>query len=423
MRLSALLEKVESEKAEIAKLCSDLVKIPTPNPPGETEQCIRFIEEYFARNEVPTFVHSRHRGKANIVAKIEGTSPRKVLWLGHVDVVPEGNKASWKHEPFGGETEEGHVFGRGSSDMKGSCASAMVAAKLIQHEIKPPNTVEFWFTCDEETQGEDGAQWLAQEGLIKGDVCIIGDSSGSTPAKPYIDIGCKGFLWTKLKAKGKTAHGSTPYLGDNALEKLLRIVLQIQEIGNEKLVLPEDLIPAVKSSVDFLLSSSEKLTLEQQNAVKRLYRYPTVSLNMFDGGIKVNVVPDEAEASLDIRFTPGIDFNALCKQMQLLVQKSGADGVTAEFQMGTGYYEASTSPFAAQLTDVVKKTVGHTPQFKILTGGTDAIFLKNIQRIPCLGFGAGIEGVAHAPEEHVPIAQLVMAAKVYATFPYLYRGR
>ena len=421
MKLSTLLEKVQSSRTEIAELCSELVKIPTPNPPGGTEPCIRLIEDYFARHGVTTVVHSRHRGKANIVAKIEGVSPKKVLWLGHVDVVPEGNRASWKHEPFGGEIEGDEVFGRGSSDMKGSCASAMVAAKLIQCEAKPPNTVEFWFTCDEETQGEDGAQWLAQEGLIKGDVCIIGDSSGSTPAKPYIDVGCKGFLWTKLRAKGQTAHGSTPYLGENALEKLLKVISRIQKMSNQRLVHPQDLRPALKSSVDFLLSS-ETLTLEQRRAVKRLYDYPTVSLNMLDGGIKVNVVPDAAEASLDIRFTPGIDFNALREQAQLLVQESGIAGVTTEFQMGTGYYESSASPFAMQLRDGVRKATGHTPRFKILTGGTDAIFLKNIQCIPCLGFGAGIEGVAHAPEEHVPIEQLVMAAKAYATFPFLYRG-
>ena len=421
MKLSTLLEKVQSSRTEIAELCSELVKIPTPNPPGGTEPCIRLIEDYFARHGVTTVVHSRHRGKANIVAKIDGVSPKKVLWLGHVDVVPEGNRASWKHEPFGGEIEGDEVFGRGSSDMKGSCASAMVAAKLIQCEAKPPNTVEFWFTCDEETQGEDGAQWLAQEGLIKGDVCIIGDSSGSTPAKPYIDVGCKGFLWTKLRAKGQTAHGSTPYLGENALEKLLKVISRIQKMSNQRLVHPQDLRPALKSSVDFLLSS-ETLTLEQRRAVKRLYDYPTVSLNMLDGGIKVNVVPDAAEASLDIRFTPGIDFNALREQAQLLVQESGIAGVTTEFQMGTGYYESSASPFAMQLRDGVRKATGHTPRFKILTGGTDAIFLKNIQCIPCLGFGAGIEGVAHAPEEHVPIEQLVMAAKAYATFPFLYRG-
>ena len=421
LRLSTLLQNVESSKTEMVELCSELVRIPTPNPAGDTDQCVKFIEDYFAQQGVPTEVHSRHRGKANIVAKIEGVDPNKVLWLGHIDVVPEGDPLSWKHEPYGGKIEGNAVYGRGSSDMKGSCAAAMVAAKALHSIGKPPVTMEFWFTCDEETQGEDGAQWLAQEGKIKGDVCIIGDSSGSTLSRPYVDLGCKGFIWTKLKARGRTAHGSTPYLGDNALEKLLRVISRIQKISNQRLVIPADLNPALRSSVDFLLSS-EKLTQEQRRAVKRVYEHPTFSLNMLKGGVKVNVVPDAAEASIDIRFTPGIDFDRIREQIQSSIQEAGVEGVTAEYQIGTGYYESSRSLFASQLRRAVSKVTGHSPRFKILTGGTDAILLKNIQGIPCLGFGAGLEGMAHAPDEYISMEQLTMAAKVYAVFPFVYKG-
>lgn len=405
----------------MSELCSELVRIPTPNPPGDTDRCVRFIEDYFTRFGVPTVVHSRHRGKANIVAKIEGVGPKKVLWLGHIDVVPEGDPTSWKHEPYGGKIEGNAVYGRGSSDMKGSCAAAMVAARILHETGKPPSTVEFWFTCDEETQGEDGAQWLAQEGIIKGDVCIVGDSSGSTLSRPYIDVGCKGFIWTKLWSKGRTAHGSTPHLGDNALEKLLKVISRVQKIRTQRLVIPEDLRPALKSSVSFLLSS-EELTTQQRVAVKRIYNYPTFSLNILNGGIKVNVVPDAAEASIDIRFTPGIDFSKIREQIQSLILEAGVEGVAAEYQIGTGYYESSSSLFAARLRKAVWKATGHSPRFKVLTGGTDAILLKNIQGISCLGFGAGLEGLAHAPEEHIPIEQLTMAAKVYAVFPFMFRN-
>ncbi len=419
--MSTLLDRVQSSRDEIVELCSDLVRIPTPNPPGDTIDCAKFIEAYFARHGIPVDIHSRHPGKANVVAKVAGESPRKLLWLGHIDVVPEGNRASWKHDPYSGKVEDDLVYGRGSSDMKGSCAAAMVAARIL-HEIgRLPITVEFWFTCDEETQGTDGAKWLAQEGIIKGDFCIIGDSSGSTLSRPYIDVGCKGLLWINLRSRGQTAHGSTPHLGDNAIEKILKVISQIQMIGNRRLAIPDDLKPALKSSINFLLSS-EMLTAKQRRAVKRIYEYPTVSLNMLNGGVKVNVVPDTAEASIDIRFTPGIDFTQLQEQIQSLIQEAAVKGVTAEYQIGSGYYEPSNSPFANQLRRAVQKATGHIPRFKILTGGTDAIILKNIRGIPCLGFGAGVEGMAHAPEESVPIEQLVMAAKTYTVFPFIAGG-
>lgn len=402
------------------ELCSELVKIPTPNPPGNTERCVRFIREYFDKNGIPTKVHERGEGKSNIVARIEGKSPSTILWLGHIDVVPEGSMESWKHEPYGGEVEGGFVYGRGSSDMKGTCAAAMVAAKTLHEADKPPHNVEFWFTCDEETQGEDGAKWLTQDGIIKGDVCIIGDSSGSAPSKPYIDVGCKGMIWTRLEAKGKTAHGSTPYLGDNAVEKLLKIVPYLKKMSDYRLDVPGELRSVLRSSVNFLLAA-EGLTEDQRRAVKRLYYYPTVALNILNGGVKINVVPDTAEASFDIRLTPGVDFEAAKSHILKLIEEAGVGGITTKFQIGTGYYESSRSTFARQLARAVRKATGSRPAFKVLTGGTDAIFLKNLSGIPCLGFGAGTEGQAHAPDEHEAVENLVMAAKVFTIFPLTYK--
>jgi succinyl-diaminopimelate desuccinylase len=420
MRASKLFENIESSRKEVVELSSELVKIPTPNPPGDTEQCAKFIEEYFKKHGIPTKIYQRTKGKANVSARVEGKNPRTILWLGHIDVVPEGNPESWRYRPYSGEVDGGFIYGRGSSDMKGNCAAAMVAAKTLSEAGQPPYNVDFWFTCDEEIGGRDGAEWLSKDKIIRGDVCIIGDSS-TTPSKPYIDIGCKGMLWTRLRAKGVTAHGSQPYLGDNAVEKLLTIAPQIKKMSNYRLDVPRELRPALRSSVNYLLSA-QKLTEEQQKATRRLYDYPTVALNVLDGGVKINVVPDAAEASFDIRLTPGIDFDKMKKHLLQLIEDSGVKGITVDFvQTGTGYYESTRSQFAKQLSKAIKMVTGARPTFKVLTGGTDAISLKNYCGIQCLGFGAGLEGQAHAPNEHVPIQDLVMAAKAYAVFPLVYR--
>lgn len=422
MRSSKLLEEVESSRDEIVELSSGLVRIPTPNPPGETGGCVRFIEEYFGKVGIPTKVYERVKGKANIVARIEGKSSSTILWLGHIDVVPEGNPESWKHKPYGGEVEGRFIYGRGSSDMKGTCAAAMVAAKTLHEAGKPPHSIEFWFTCDEEIGGGDGAEWLSREGIIRGDVCIIGDSSGSSPSEPYVDAGCKGMLWTRLKVGGKTAHGSQPYLGDNAVEKLLEVTQHMKKMSNYRLDVPRELRPALRSSIDFLLAK-EGLNEEQRRAAKRLYNYPTIALNILNGGVKINVVPDTAEAAFDIRLTPGVDFEKAKSHLLKLIEDSGVKGVTVDFiQVGTGYYESPRSQFAKQLARTVKIVTGSRPTMKILTGGTDAISLKNLRGIPCLGFGAGLEGQAHAPDEHVPIDDLVMAAKVFTVFPMIYKS-
>ena len=421
LRVSKLLEKVEYSRDEIIELCSDLVKIPTSNPPGDTEQCVKFIDEYFKKQGISTEIHERAKGKANIVVKIEGKSPKKILWLGHIDVVPEGSQEHWVHKPYGGEIEKGFIYGRGSSDMKGSCAAAMVAAKVLHETGNIPYNVEFWFTCDEETMGGDGAEWLARDGIIKGDICIIGDTWGSTPAKTYVDIGCKGILWTRVRARGKTAHGSQPYLGENAVEKLLTLTPHIKKMSNYRLDVPTDLRSALRSSVNFLLSKVE-LTEKHRRVIKRIYNYPTVSLNVLNGGVKINVVPDTAEANFDIRLTPGTDLEKARNHLLRLIADSNVEGVTTEFiQARAGYYEPPKSRFASQLAGAIKIVTGTKPIFKVLTGMTDAVSLKNFQGISCLGFGAGMAGQGHAPEEHVPIDNLIMAAKVYTVFPLMYK--
>jgi succinyl-diaminopimelate desuccinylase len=177
----------------------------------------------------------------------------------------------------------------------------------------------------------------------------------------------------------------------------------------------------LRSSVNFLLSKGE-LIEKDRRVVKHIYDYPTVSLNVLNGGVKINVVPDTAEANFDIRLTPGTDLEKTKNHLLRLITDSSVKGVTIEFiQARAGYYEPPKSRFASKLAKTIKIVTGTKPIFKILTGATDALSLKNFQGIPCLGFGAGIEGQAHAPEEHVPIDDLVMAAKVYTVFPLTYK--
>jgi len=416
-----ILKKIESARKEITELTSELVRIPTPNPPGNTAECVKLIRDYFEEHGIHTKTFERIKGKTNIVAHIEGTDAHTILWFGHLDVVPEGDTSSWRQEPYGGKVIGDFIYGRGSSDMKGDCAAAMVAARILGDEGKLRFNTDFWFTCDEEVGGIDGAEWLSKEDMVKGDVCIIGDSSGSTQSRPFIDAGCKGMLWTKIKATGRTAHGSTPHLGSNALKKLVTITPHIEKMQDYKLNVAKDLRPALRTSVDYLLSSKE-LNEEQRKRTKRLYNYPTVTLNMLNGGVKINVVPDHAEAFFDIRLTPGIDFVATKKQLLKLIESSRIEGITHEFvQEQTGYFESPKSQFAKQLSRAVRIATGTKPKFKILTGGTDAASLTKVG-IPCLGYGAGMEGQAHAPDEHVPIDDLVLAAKVYALFPLIYRA-
>jgi len=430
MSVSKVFAEADKASKEVAELTSGLVKFNSAHPEGRTNEVVPYIVEYFEKHGIAHEVHAQDPKKPNIVGKLPGRSNHKVLWVGHIDVVPEGKSEAWKYPAYDGVIKGGIVHGRGSSDMKGSCAAAMVSARILS-KMRLPNPVEFWFTADEEIGGGAGAKWLAESGRFKGEVCIIGDGNGGGAANPSIDLGCKGGAQTRLVAKGKTAHGSTPFLGDNAITKLIKVIPEVYKIGNCKLELPEDLNKPIRDSIKFYLIEAK--TPELQKAVRRLFNYPSVTCNIINGGVKINVVPDYAEAEFDIRLTPGASVSAVRKEIDSIVKAAGVPGVEvasgrethakASGKLGdqAGFYESPDTVFAKQFTKAIKKATGKKPGMKILTGGTDGISTSKIAGIPSLGYGTSISGVAHQPNEYITVENLVLGIKVYAAFPILYK--
>ncbi len=425
MKFEKIITKAEDARDEVAELCSKLVQIKSSHPEGRTDQCVAYIKEYLDGYGIKNEVHSNDPLKPNIVAKIKGTADRKILWVGHLDVVPEGKPESWTHPPYSGKiTEDGRVYGRGSSDMKGACAAAMVSARILEELGTIENSVEFWFTSDEEIGGGEGARWLSKTKKLQGDVCLIGDGNGGGMELPSIDMGCKGGTPTTLIAHGITAHGATPFLGENAIKRLIEGIPWVEKIGEHRLELPLELEDPIKASLSFYKSSWELDTDRKREAAERAFHYPTVTCNIINGGVKRNVVPDYAEATFDIRLTPGSSPLTVKKRIEELVRESGIPGleVQVQAQETAGYYEPPDTSFAHQLSQTIAKVTGREPIFTILTGGTDAISIKNHAGIPCLGYGTSLSGMAHQPDEYITIDNLVLGVKIYAGFATLYRG-
>ncbi len=429
MSFKKVLAEAEKSSKEVAELTSGLVKINSAHPAGRTVECVEYIKTYFDDHKIDCEIHAHDSNRPNIVGKV-GSGGRKVLWLGHIDVVPEGKPEAWKYPAYSGKIVDGKVWGRGSSDMKGSCAAAMVSARILSELPKVSNTCEFWFTADEEIGGGAGAKWLSETGKINGDVCLIGDGNGGGYETPSIDLGCKGGAGTKLIAKGKTAHGSTPHLGDNAIMKLLKVIPEVYKIGNYKLNTPPDLKKPLKEATKFYMQEAQ--TPEQIKAVKRLFYYPTVACNIISGGVKTNVVPDYAEADFDIRLTPGVSVSEIRKEINRLVKAAGVPGVEVDSTQivkptnkkvdSAGFYESPETPFMKQLTSTIRKVTGRRPGIKILTGGTDGVSTSKIAGIPSLGYGTSLTGKAHQPDEYITIENLVLGIKVYAGFSLTYQG-
>jgi succinyl-diaminopimelate desuccinylase len=429
MSVEKIISEIQASREELAEVCSQLVQRPSDHPEGRTDGCVEYIKEYFDTLGVQSQIYERDEGKPNIVVRIKGLSEQKILWVGHNDVVPAGDPETWALPPYSGTIANGRVWGRGASDMKGSNASAMVAAKVLS-QLGSPYDVDFWFTCDEEIGGEAGAKWLAEEQVFEGDVAIVGDSSGCTPGLVNIAVGNKGSMKTTLMTNGKTAHASTPYLGDNAIDKLLQVIPHVRKVADFRLELLEDLKPILDSTINLMLKD-ETLNEEQRQAVRKLFDYPSgPSLNMINGGVKSNVVPDSATALFDIRLTPGCNAIKVKEHLEALVAESSISGVRVEVRTmpKVGFYEPGESPVVKQLSRAVETVTGVKPVLTVAPWGTDAVLIKRNtttpklpEGIPCLLYGPMLRDQLHQPNEYVTIENLVTAAKVYGVFPLYYR--
>ena len=247
--------------ADVVDLTRELVATRTINPPGDEAKAASLVGARLEAAGLEVVEHEFAPGRTSIVARTRTRGERPALCLtGHLDTVPLG-RADWSVDAFDGETDGDRLFGRGTSDMKGGTAAIVVAAERVAALGEGAAGLELVLCAGEET-GCEGALALAQaDGLL-------GQAGAVLVAEPTTNYPCvahKGVVWADAVARGKTAHGSMPHLGENAIYKLARAVARLE---------------------DFSLEADEHPLLGM----------PTVSLGTLSGGININSVPDFATA-------------------------------------------------------------------------------------------------------------------------------
>ncbi|MGC9117440.1 MAG: M20 family metallopeptidase [Thermoproteus sp.] len=383
------------------ELLSQMVRIPTINPPGERyKDFVDFAERYFKGLgmdveviEVPKPVVARacpecvDYPRYILLARI---GEPKVHFNGHYDVVPPGPEPAWTvTKPFEPRYVNGRLYGRGAVDMKGGLtAIALAAEAAIREGLK---NFEVSFVPDEEIGGESGAGYLAESGKVKAPWVIIAEGSGVD----NIWIGHRGLVWFLVEVYGKQVHGSTPWLGLNAFEGAVKIANKILEGYIPRL-------SAKRSRYEFEDPRGAVPTLTMGGEVR--------------GSVKANVVPGYFAFTLDRRLIPEESVEEVKKEVEEFI-KSAAAGLDHRVEVKViNQSEAAVvppdHPLTRALEGAVAKALGRPPRKTVCIGGLDARFF--IRRgIPTVTYGPGPEFTAHAPDEYVEIGQVVDVAKAY----------
>ena len=223
------------DRDELVRLTQDLVRIDSvirPETGGTERNVVRFISEWVRRElaQEPLVVEAAP-GRENIVVTLDSGRPGPCLMLeGHTDVVSEGNREAWTHDPFAGEIADDRIYGRGACDMKAGLAVALLTAKAFHTSGVPWNgKIRLGLVCDEE------GMMLGIKSFIRGgyadDVtaCLVPE-----PEENNLCTCMKGAIRAIVRVHGKMAHGAMPLSGINPNTRLAKIILAFEELETEE---------------------------------------------------------------------------------------------------------------------------------------------------------------------------------------------
>jgi acetylornithine deacetylase/succinyl-diaminopimelate desuccinylase-like protein len=340
----------------VRKNLVEFVRIPS-TPDVDIQEILRAattsIEELGLR---PT-VH------ADVKAITASSGAGGVLFNGHLDTVPIAS--GWTRSQ--GAWEGDFLYGRGTADMKAGCVAGMAAARTLLDAGIP---VSLLFTTDEETTMH-GAVKLAPSDLVRTAAAVV----VGEPTRLRVVTSEKGVLWYRASTSGRSAHGSMPHLGENAVYRMMRFLARIEPYSR-----PRDVLRDI-----------------------------TVSVGTIHGGTKPNLVADTCSVDLDCRHPPGTTKEDV---ESLLRKEAAASGERVDIER---FHEvpAAAVPATADHVRLMKEIAG-TEVVGVTYGTEMAWFAAHNPR--CVVFGPGETERIHVPDERVALSEVVRAAEILTAF-------
>jgi acetylornithine deacetylase/succinyl-diaminopimelate desuccinylase family protein len=372
-------------KKELVDLTIQLVQTPTENPPGNEKGAAQLLKPFLSKMGFKIKTVLSPNGRWNLLAeKRWGKGGRRLIFNGHLDVVPAGNPSQWKYPPFQGKLRKGKIYGRGSSDMKSGIASFLQALSTIERSkiLLHQGAVLLHLVSDEESHGHQGMGFLTQRERIQGDAALVGEPTDLQPV-----IAQKGALWLRILTLGKSAHGSRPHLGVNAIEKMTNLIKRLNSIP-----------------------------LEEEHP---LLGKPTLSIGTIQGGTKINIVPDRCEIEVDRRMLPRETREEVLGEIKEILDSLQSQDPWFQYRLEEiDFAEPSEVDPDEEIVKIgveaIQKATGRKPMVRGFSGFTDSRFYVNQCHIPTLIFGPGGVDQSHTTDESVEVDALVHAAHIYA---------
>ena len=371
------------------QLLQGLVRIPSPNPPGDTRAIADFVasEMRAIGCDLRTPAPAAKPEARNAIAMLGEGSP-VIMLHAHIDTVPiatnEANK--WHVDPYAGLVKDGALYGKGSIDDKAPLASMMLAMAAAAQQDALAGTLVLVAAAEEEVGGQLGSKWLADNGHLPScDFIVVGEQTGNKVATAH-----KGVMRASVRTRGKAVHATNPDRGVNAIVAMSKLIAALHDYHND---LANRLHPVVG--------------------------VPTCNIGVIDGGSTANAVPDACQIKLDRRMIPREDPNAVIAELEAVVAGVDIAPATADIDsfvfsrwFDSGLDTELGQIFLSCVRDELKADpgpIGYLP-------GSDAKHLTDLARGDMIIFGPGSYEAAHAADEHVALAEYQATTDILLDF-------
>ena len=407
--INRIIEFIDSHQLEAVDLLSRLVQQASTQGNEQGVQAIVIEKlkslglevdvwdpEYSVLAAHPYFVPSRksYAGSPNVVGVLKGSGGGKSIILnGHIDVVPEGDRTKWTHDPFSGRVENGKIYGRGTTDMKGGNVSMLLAMEaIVRSGIKLKGDIVFQSVIEEEAGGVGTLATLIRK--YKADAALIPE-----PTNMKLFIKQQGSMWFRVTVEGRSAHGGTRYEGVSAIEKAIVIHQAILELERRR-----------NSRINDPLYSGIPIPVP-------------INMGKIHGGSWPSSVADLVTIEGRIGVAPEEEMDAVKTELNHCVAEvSGKDPWLKDHPANVEFFGAQwvpnslrhDHPFAEVMKTAYQQVYQKPVKLEASPWGTDGGLLGKVGGIPTLIIGPGETKVAHYPDEYIEIEEMIRAAKVFA---------
>ena len=385
---NSYLNNARKVESDLTAFMQDIIRIPSlSSQEGDVIERIREEMEKLEYDEITV------DPMGNLIGRV-GSGPRVIALDGHVDTVDIGDRSLWDRDPFSAEIEDGVLYGRGTSDMKGGVASSVYAGGLVKQR-GVPDDVTLLVTATVQEEDCDGLCWqyIVNEDGIRPELVVI-----TEPTSLRVYRGHRGRMEMQVHTTGISCHGSAPERGVNAVYKMAGIIADIEAL-NERLE-PREPLGKGTVTISEIRSTSPSLCAVADGCTIHLDRRLTIG-------------ETEATAVAEIEALPSVQAaNATITVLDYAVPSyTGLEYPTRK------YYPTWELPAEATGTKAAlaahQSAFGESAEVGFWVFSTNAVATAGMLGIPTIGFGPGHEKFAHAPNEQVEIEHLVRCSAFY----------